>query len=144
MLTRWGFTTVFDTGSPLKNTLALRKRIETGAVDGPTFFTTGEILLPPGVRGSRFRLQTPDDAVPLVAGGQARGLDRIDMFVRAEMARQKVPGVAIAIVKKGSVFAAKGYGFANVEHHIPVGPETIFQSGSDWKTVHLHRGNAVG
>jgi CubicO group peptidase (beta-lactamase class C family) len=68
--------------------------------------------------------------VPLVAGGQARGLDRIDTFVRAEMARQKVPGVAIAIVKRGSVFAAKGYGLANVEHHVPVGPETIFQSGS--------------
>jgi CubicO group peptidase (beta-lactamase class C family) len=57
-------------------------------------------------------------------------MDRIDTFVRAEMARQQVPGVAIAIVKDGSVFAEKGYGFANVEHHVPVGPETIFQSGS--------------
>src|SRR5262245_42387450 len=28
MLTRWGFTTVFDTGSPLKNTQALRRRVE--------------------------------------------------------------------------------------------------------------------
>jgi hypothetical protein len=26
MLTRWGFTTVFDTGSRLANTLALRRR----------------------------------------------------------------------------------------------------------------------
>ena len=67
---------------------------------------------------------------PIVAGAQARDLDRIDAFVRAEMARQKVPGVAIAIVNKGSVFAAKGYGLANVEHHVPVGPGTIFQSGS--------------
>jgi CubicO group peptidase (beta-lactamase class C family) len=68
--------------------------------------------------------------VPPVGGEQARGPDRIDTFVRAEMARQKVPGVAIAIVKKGRVFAARGYGFANVEHHVPVGPDTIFQSGS--------------
>ncbi len=68
--------------------------------------------------------------VHLVADGQARGLDRIDAFVRAEMARQKVPGIAIAILKNGSVLAAKGYGFANVEHRVPVGPETIFQSGS--------------
>lgn len=68
--------------------------------------------------------------VPLMAGGQEPDLKRIDAFVRAEMTRQKVPGLALAIVKKGRVLAAKGYGFANVEHHVPVGPETIFQSGS--------------
>src|SRR6478735_5239681 len=68
--------------------------------------------------------------IPLIAGGQSRTLDSVDTFVRAEMARQRVPGVAIAIVRKGDVLAAKGYGFANVELHVPVGPETIFQSGS--------------
>jgi len=67
--------------------------------------------------------------VPLGADDHA-GLDKVDAFVRAEMARQKVPGVAMAIVKKGSVVAAKGYGLANVEHQVPVGPDTIFQSGS--------------
>jgi CubicO group peptidase (beta-lactamase class C family) len=46
------------------------------------------------------------------------------------MVRQKIPGVAIAIVKKEGVFAAKGYGLANVELSVPVGPESIFQSGS--------------
>ena len=68
--------------------------------------------------------------VSLATGGQTLDLNRIDTFVRAEMARQKVPGVAIAVVKKGTVLAAKGYGLANVEHQVPVGPETIFQSGS--------------
>ena len=68
--------------------------------------------------------------VPLAAGDQVRDLERIDKFVRAEMARQKVPGVAMAIVRKEGVVAAKGYGFANVEHNVPVGPDTIFQSGS--------------
>ena len=54
----------------------------------------------------------------------------MDQFVRAEMQRQKVPGVAIAIMRKDEVIAAKGYGFANVEHRVPVTSETIFQSGS--------------
>jgi CubicO group peptidase (beta-lactamase class C family) len=67
---------------------------------------------------------------PLMAGAQGREMARIDTFVHAEMARQKIPGVAIAIVKKEGVFAAKGYGFANVELHVPAGPDTIFQSGS--------------
>ena len=69
-------------------------------------------------------------AVPRGAGNDAPGLDRVDAFVRAEMARQKVPGVAVAIVKKGAVLAAKGYGLANVEHNVAVSPDTIFQSGS--------------
>lgn len=68
-------------------------------------------------------------AVPATAApGPALG--RVDAFVRAEMERQKAPGVAIGIVKNGKVVLAKGYGFANLEHRVPVGPETIFQSGS--------------
>lgn len=57
-------------------------------------------------------------------------LAKVDEFVRAEMARQKIPGVAVAIVRKGAVVKAQGYGLANVEHDVPVTPETIFQSGS--------------
>lgn len=57
-------------------------------------------------------------------------LDRVDEFVRAELQRQKVPGVAVAIVSKGELLAAKGYGYANVEHKVPVTNETIYQSGS--------------
>jgi CubicO group peptidase (beta-lactamase class C family) len=57
-------------------------------------------------------------------------LDRVDEFVRAELERQRVPGVAVAIVSKGELLAAKGYGYSNVEHKVPVIAETIFQSGS--------------
>jgi CubicO group peptidase (beta-lactamase class C family) len=46
------------------------------------------------------------------------------------MTRQQIPGVAIAVVRDGEVALAKGYGLANVEHQVPVKPETVFQSGS--------------
>src|SRR5262245_14868220 len=68
--------------------------------------------------------------VAFLAAAAPRPDTRIDDLVRAEMARQKVPGVAIGIVSKGSVIKAQGYGLANVEHGVPVTPETIFQSGS--------------
>lgn len=55
---------------------------------------------------------------------------RVDAFVREEMARQKVPGIGVAVVKGGQVLKLAGYGEANVEHHVAVTPETIFQSGS--------------
>ena len=46
------------------------------------------------------------------------------------MAAQRIPGVAVAVVRNGEVIKAQGYGLANVEHNVPVTPETIFQSGS--------------
>ena len=53
MLTKYGFTTVFDTGSSWEITKTIRERIESGVVKGPMIFSTGAILfskggLPPG------------------------------------------------------------------------------------------------
>jgi imidazolonepropionase-like amidohydrolase len=42
MLTRWGFTTVFDIASVLQNTNLIRRRIESGEVKGPRILTVGE------------------------------------------------------------------------------------------------------
>jgi imidazolonepropionase-like amidohydrolase len=42
MLTRWGFTTVFDIASVLENTITIRRRIESGEVKGPRILTVGE------------------------------------------------------------------------------------------------------
>jgi imidazolonepropionase-like amidohydrolase len=42
MLTRWGFTTVFDIASVLQNTNLIRRRIEGGEVQGPRILTVGE------------------------------------------------------------------------------------------------------
>lgn len=47
MLTQFGYTTVFDIASDRDNTLALRKRIESGDVRGPRILTVGLPLFPP-------------------------------------------------------------------------------------------------
>ena len=57
-------------------------------------------------------------------------LPELESFIRAEMDRQKIPGAAVAVVRGGQTLLAKGYGEANVEHRVPVTPDTIFQSGS--------------
>jgi CubicO group peptidase (beta-lactamase class C family) len=62
--------------------------------------------------------------------GQDAAIAKVDEFVRAEMQKQKIPGVSLAIVKDGQIVYAKGYGLANVEHNVAVKPETVFQSGS--------------
>ncbi|HEX9927806.1 MAG TPA: serine hydrolase domain-containing protein, partial [Pyrinomonadaceae bacterium] len=55
---------------------------------------------------------------------------KVDEFIRAEMQKQKIPGVSLAVIKDGQIVYVKGYGFSNVEHQVPVKPETVFQSGS--------------
>jgi imidazolonepropionase-like amidohydrolase len=47
MLTLSGFTTVVDTSSFPANTIALRRRIESGEVSGPHIYTAGAGLFPP-------------------------------------------------------------------------------------------------
>jgi imidazolonepropionase-like amidohydrolase len=48
MLTRYGFTSVFDTGSPWENTRRIRERIESGEIPGPRIRSTGEALIGKG------------------------------------------------------------------------------------------------
>jgi imidazolonepropionase-like amidohydrolase len=82
MLTTWGFTTVFDTGSPLKNTLALKQRIESGAVRGPRIFTTGDILFPPGARSGTLQIATAADATTAARTLLDGGADAIKVYAQ--------------------------------------------------------------
>ncbi|HSE30311.1 MAG TPA: serine hydrolase domain-containing protein [Pyrinomonadaceae bacterium] len=66
----------------------------------------------------------------LPCAAQQDPVKRIDLYVRTEMARQKIPGLSLAIVRNGKISTLRSYGFANLEHQVPVTPETIFQSGS--------------
>src|SRR6185503_2309782 len=55
----------------------------------------------------------------------------VDSLIKAEMAKERIPGAAFVFVKDGRVITIRGYGFANVERFTPVVPEsTIFRIGS--------------
>jgi imidazolonepropionase-like amidohydrolase len=60
MLTSHGFTTVVDTGSDLRVTVPIRKRIESGELFGPKIYTAGAAQYPPN--GTPFYLK---DTLPL-------------------------------------------------------------------------------
>ena len=87
MLTRWGFTTVFDVASFLRNTTALRTRVEKGEVPGPRIYTTGEPLFPlhgiPSYVGEEWNIPqaaTPEDARRMARQRLADGADGIKVF----------------------------------------------------------------
>ena len=56
--------------------------------------------------------------------------DAVDDWVRGEMRRQDIPGLAIAVVRAGKVIKVQGYGMANLETDAPVMPSTKFQLAS--------------
>ncbi len=56
--------------------------------------------------------------------------DSADRLVAAAMAQRHIPGVAIAVVRAGTVIKAQGYGVADLEHDVPVTTETAFKIGS--------------
>ncbi len=72
-------------------------------------------------------------AVLTLLNAQATHADAIDDLVNAELASSKVPGIAVLVMRDGKVVKEQGYGYANLEHQVPVTAETIFQSGSTGK-----------
>jgi serine beta-lactamase-like protein LACTB, mitochondrial len=61
--------------------------------------------------------------------GQAQAL------IAAFMAERGVPGVSVAVAINDRIIWSQGFGYANVEHGIPVTPLTRFRSGSVAKPI---------
>jgi CubicO group peptidase (beta-lactamase class C family) len=69
----------------------------------------------------------------LICGASAQestAANGVGGYVRAEMQRQHIPGLALLVARGGKIVRAEGFGLANVELQVPVKPETVFQSGS--------------
>jgi CubicO group peptidase (beta-lactamase class C family) len=56
--------------------------------------------------------------------------DQIDDYVQIEMKRRQIPGLALVVIRDGEVVKMKGYGFANLEHDVPVTTDTVFELAS--------------
>lgn len=63
----------------------------------------------------------------------ASALDGFDELVVSAMKSWNVPGLAIAVVKDGTVVLAKGYGLRDIQSNLPVTADTIFAIGSSTK-----------
>jgi len=105
MLTRWGFTTVWDLGSLPQNTLALRRRVEAGEIPGPKILMAGDIFpknghpvyLPPEMQLPE--AATPQEAEQMAKQYMAMNLDGIKLFTGAFMGNKPVINMDTAIVK---------------------------------------------
>lgn len=55
---------------------------------------------------------------------------RADTVVAAAMKEVSIPGVSIAVARRGRTLVAKGYGSANVELEVPATVSTVYRIGS--------------
>lgn len=58
--------------------------------------------------------------------------DRVDKLFE-EWDSTVSPGVAMCIIQNGKIVYSRGYGMANLEHNVPITPETVFRIGSTSK-----------
>ena len=56
----------------------------------------------------------------------ARGIDAV--FV--DMDRPGSPGATVSVIRDGDIIFSRGYGYAQIEHDVPVTPTTVFHVAS--------------
>src|SRR5262249_40166270 len=113
-----GFTTVVDTGSDLRETVSLRRRIESGDLAGPAIYTAGASVFPPGgipyyLKGSVpfFVLwfvpqpATPSEAARIEERNIALGADLLKLFTGSYVGRGKVLPMPEAIARAAAEVA---------------------------------------
>jgi imidazolonepropionase-like amidohydrolase len=137
MLTQWGFTTVWDLGSDPRDSLPLRRRINSGEIRGPNILLAGDIF-PKGGHPVYLpaEIQLPEAATPDEAAQMARddlrmGMDGMKLFTGVYMGGKPVVNLDPAVAK-AAVDVAHAQGkpvFAHPQNR--AGVETVISAGVD-------------
>lgn len=56
--------------------------------------------------------------------------DEIDDFIQAIMAKKKIPGMQLAVVRNNEIIKTASYGFSSLQHSVSVDKDTIFPIAS--------------
>ena len=137
MLTRWGFTTVWNLGSDPTDSLPLRRRVNSGEVPGPNILLAGNfypkgghpVYLPADVELPE--IGTPDEADKSAREALGMGMDGIKLFVGAFMGDKPVVNMDAATAR-AAVDVAHAQGkpvFAHPQNK--TGVEVVIAAGID-------------
>src|SRR5687767_7780756 len=70
-----------------------------------------------------------------ISGAAVPGMEQYDQSIRDLMRKYAIPGGAVAVVRDGKLFYARGFGYANVENKTPVQPDALFRIASVSKPI---------
>jgi imidazolonepropionase-like amidohydrolase len=111
MVTHSGFTTVVDTGSDGENTVALRRRVDSGEVLGPRIFTAGLPIfpahalpyyladLPAELKAKMGQPETAADAATVVDKNRAAGYDIVKLFTGSIVSPNHITPMKVEIAR---------------------------------------------
>src|SRR5437867_2779646 len=68
-------------------------------------------------------------------GLPAGKIRQIEAIVRAEMDRQKIPGMSVAVVVDKKLVWSGGFGMADLENSVPAKAATVYRLGSISKSI---------
>lgn len=163
MLTRYGFTTVIDTGSDQENTVAARARIEKGELKGPRILTAGIPLyppdglpfyirdLPPELLAKLHQPKTVDEALVQVRKNLAAGADGTKLFLhttpRIGESSMMAPEIARALAdethRQGKLVFAHPTSLEGIRRAIDAGVDVVVHTTlgeqEDWDTPTLEK-----
>ena len=137
MVTKWGFTTVWDLGSDPRASLPLRARINAGNVAGPNILLAGNmfpkgghpIYVPPEVEVPE--VATPEEAATMARNFLGMGHNGIKLFTGAFKGDKPVVNMD-ATIAKAAVDVAHAQGkpvFAHPQN--TAGVEAVIAAGVD-------------
>jgi len=121
MLTSHGVVRVLDTGSDLRNTDALRRRIESGELPGPLIMMAGGGFVPKGgspyyILPSRLpELSSPTETASMVNAIADAGADGVKLFTGSWASRSSIVVMPLELVK-AAVDAAHARGKFVIAH----------------------------
>ncbi len=65
-----------------------------------------------------------------VAADGANPSEMADAYITSVMAKQKIPGLSVGVIRNGRLVYSKGYGLANVELNVPAASDSVYDIGS--------------
>jgi serine beta-lactamase-like protein LACTB len=70
------------------------------------------------------------------AGGlSAEAVEAIERAITAEMAQKTIPGISVAVVRDHRLVWSNGYGYSDLENHVPAKASTVYRLGSISKPI---------
>jgi imidazolonepropionase-like amidohydrolase len=143
MLTRYGFTTIVDTGSDMANTAALRQRIERGEIKGPAILTAGIPLFPKDGLPNYIRDLPPEflrklaqpadarEAVAVVGSNFALGANGTKLFVVTPQGNGEFKRMSSDIARAAAVETHRRGGLVMAHPTDPQGVRDAVAAGTD-------------
>lgn len=89
------------------------------------------VLSSAAAAGARQAAAPAQQSAPL----PAEKVRQIEALVAAEMAKQKIPGMSVAVVAGGQPRWAAGFGIQDIENEIPARASTVYRLGSISKPI---------